>query len=86
MSVDDANLAIKKKIPAIILSNNGSKQLDCSPSSLNIAIEKQEKTPEVFKQVEIYADGSVRHGADVLKLLSLGVKAINWLRPLVHVC
>ncbi|CZR58699.1 probable CYB2-lactate dehydrogenase cytochrome b2 [Phialocephala subalpina] len=36
---------------------------------------------DVFTQVEVYADGGVRYGADVLKLLSLGVKAVGLGRP-----
>ncbi|UKZ78259.1 hypothetical protein TrVFT333_005995 [Trichoderma virens FT-333] len=81
MTVDDAKLAVKNKVPAIILSNHGGRQLDGSPSSLEVAIEIHEKAPEVFKQIEVYADGGVRYGADVLKLLSLGVKAVGLGRP-----
>lgn len=81
MSVDDAKLAVKHKVPAIILSNHGGRQLDGSPSSLEVALEIHEKAPEVFKQIEVYADGGVRYGADVLKLLSLGVKAVGLGRP-----
>lgn len=81
MTVDDAKLAVKHKVPAIILSNHGGRQLDGSPSSLEVALEIHEKAPEVFKQIEVYADGGVRYGADVLKLLSLGVKAVGLGRP-----
>ncbi|RFU78072.1 fmn-dependent dehydrogenase [Trichoderma arundinaceum] len=81
MSVEDAKLAVKNKVPAIILSNHGGRQLDGSPSSLEVALEIHEKAPEVFKQIEVYADGGVRYGADVLKLLSLGVKAVGLGRP-----
>ncbi|KAF8852560.1 FMN-linked oxidoreductase [Acephala macrosclerotiorum] len=46
-----------------------------------VALEIHEKAPEVFTQIEVYADGGVRYGADVLKLLSLGVKAVGLGRP-----
>ncbi|KAH6603975.1 Glycolate oxidase [Trichoderma cornu-damae] len=81
MTVEDAKLAVENKVPAIILSNHGGRQLDGSPSSLEVALEIHEKAPEVFKQIEVYADGGVRYGADVLKLLSLGVKAVGLGRP-----
>ncbi|KAL7783252.1 hypothetical protein V8C37DRAFT_406692 [Trichoderma ceciliae] len=81
MSVEDAKLAVKNKVPAIILSNHGGRQLDGSPSSLEVALEIHQSAPEVFKQIEVYADGGVRYGADVLKLLSLGVKAVGLGRP-----
>ena len=84
MNVEDAVLAVKNKVPAIILSNHGGRQLDGSPSSLEVALEIHEKAPEVFDQIEVYADGGVRYGADVLKLLSLGVKAVGMGRPFMY--
>ncbi|KAL7942016.1 hypothetical protein V8C42DRAFT_333357 [Trichoderma barbatum] len=84
MTVEDAKLAVKHKVPAIILSNHGGRQLDGSPSSLEVALEIHDKAPEVFKQIEVYADGGVRYGADVLKLLSLGVKAVGLGRPFMY--
>uniref|UniRef100_L2FXD8 Cytochrome mitochondrial n=1 Tax=Colletotrichum fructicola (strain Nara gc5) TaxID=1213859 RepID=L2FXD8_COLFN len=81
MSVEDAEAAIENNVPAIILSNHGGRQLDGSPSSLEVAIEIYEKDPEIFKKIEIYADGGVRYGADALKLLALGVKAVGMGRP-----
>ncbi|KAF7562359.1 hypothetical protein G7046_g1767 [Stylonectria norvegica] len=83
-SVEDAVLAVKHKVPAIILSNHGGRQLDGSPSSLEVALEIHQRAPEVFKQIEVYADGGVRYGADVLKLLALGVKAVGIGRPFMY--
>ncbi|RGP79868.1 fmn-dependent dehydrogenase [Fusarium longipes] len=83
-TVEDAKLAVEHGVPAIILSNHGSRQLDGSPSSLEVALEIHEEAPEVFKQIEVYADGGVRYGADVLKLLSLGVKAVGLGRPFMY--
>ncbi|KAF8756987.1 FMN-dependent alpha-hydroxy acid dehydrogenase [Rhizoctonia solani] len=33
--------------------------------------------PEVLASMEVYADGGVRHGTDIAKLLALGVKAVG---------
>jgi isopentenyl diphosphate isomerase/L-lactate dehydrogenase-like FMN-dependent dehydrogenase len=83
-SAHDAKLAVQHGAPAIILSNHGGRQLDGSPSGLEVALEIHEEAPEVFKQIEVLADGGVRYGADVLKLLSLGVKAVGLGRPFMY--
>ncbi|OLN83334.1 Cytochrome b2, mitochondrial 4 [Colletotrichum chlorophyti] len=84
MSVEDAEAAVENKVPAIILSNHGGRQLDGSPSSLEVALEIYEKDPEIFNKIEIYADGGIRYGADALKLLALGVKAVGLGRPFMY--
>ncbi|KAH7153139.1 hypothetical protein EDB81DRAFT_946044 [Dactylonectria macrodidyma] len=80
-SVEDAKLAVKYGAPAIILSNHGGRQLDDSPSALEVALEIYREAPQVFKKLEVYADGGIRYGGDVLKLLALGVKAVGLGRP-----
>ncbi|KAF2449227.1 FMN-dependent alpha-hydroxy acid dehydrogenase [Karstenula rhodostoma CBS 690.94] len=80
-TVDDARLAVKNGAKAIYLSNHGGRQLDTTPSSLEVALEIYEEEPEIFKQIEVYADGGVRYGADALKLLALGVRAVGLGRP-----
>lgn len=83
-SVEDVKLAVKHKVPAVILSNHGGRQLDSSPSSLEVALEIHQEDPDLFNQIEIYADGGIRYGADVLKLLALGVKAVGLGRPFMY--
>ena len=80
-TVDDARLAVANGVKAFMISNHGGRQLDTTPSSLEVALEIYNESPEIFKQVEVYADGGVRYGADVLKLLALGVKAVGVGRP-----
>jgi isopentenyl diphosphate isomerase/L-lactate dehydrogenase-like FMN-dependent dehydrogenase len=84
MTAEDARAAVAHGAPAIILSNHGGRQLDGSPSGLEVAFEIHEEAPEVFKQIEVYADGGVRYGTDVLKLLALGVKAVGVGRPFMY--
>jgi isopentenyl diphosphate isomerase/L-lactate dehydrogenase-like FMN-dependent dehydrogenase len=84
MSVRDAKLAVKHKVPAIVLSNHGGRQLDGAPSALEVALDIYKKAPEVFKKTEVFADGGVRYGTDVLKLLALGVKAVGVGRPFMY--
>ena len=61
--------------------SHGGRQLDTTPSALEVALEIYQEEPEIFKQIEVYADGGVRYGADVLKLLALGVRAVGMGRP-----
>ncbi|OWP04408.1 hypothetical protein B2J93_4413 [Marssonina coronariae] len=81
MTVEDAELAARRGAKAIILSNHGGRQLDGAPSSLEVALEIYQRNPALFRQMEIYADGGVRYGTDVLKLLALGVRAVGLGRP-----
>lgn len=83
-TVEDARLAIQHGAPAIFLSNHGGRQLDTSPSALEVALEIYEQDPAIFKDTEVYADGGVRYGIDVLKLLALGVKAVGLGRPFMY--
>ncbi|KAI1394740.1 FMN-dependent alpha-hydroxy acid dehydrogenase [Hypoxylon fuscum] len=83
-TVEDAQEAVRHGAPAIYLSNHGGRQIDGSRSSLEVAIEIHKKAPEVFSQLEVYADGGVRGGADVVKLLALGVKAVGLGRPFMY--
>jgi isopentenyl diphosphate isomerase/L-lactate dehydrogenase-like FMN-dependent dehydrogenase len=67
-----------------MLSNHGGRQLDTAPSSLEVALEIHQEAPEIFDKIEVYADGGVRYGTDVLKLLALGVKAVGLGRPFAY--
>ncbi|KAI5928592.1 hypothetical protein F4810DRAFT_11893 [Camillea tinctor] len=81
-TVEDAKLAVAAGAPGIFISNHGGRQLDFVPSALEVALEIYEEAPEIFQQIEVYADGGVRYGSDVLKLMALGVKAVGAARPL----
>jgi isopentenyl diphosphate isomerase/L-lactate dehydrogenase-like FMN-dependent dehydrogenase len=83
-TVEDAREAVTQGVKALFLSNHGGRQIDGSPSSLEVALEIYNEDPEIFKQVEVYADGGVRYGTDVLKLLALGVKAVGLGRPFMY--
>ncbi|KAH6699035.1 S-2-hydroxy-acid oxidase [Leptodontidium sp. MPI-SDFR-AT-0119] len=80
-TVEDARMAVEVGARAIFLSNHGGRALDGSPSPVEAALEIFEKDPEIFQQIEVYADGGVRYGTDALKLLALGVRAVGLGRP-----
>ncbi|KAI0971344.1 hypothetical protein F4678DRAFT_432520 [Xylaria arbuscula] len=80
-TVEDARLAVQHGVPAIYLSNHGGRQIDGSRSPLEVAIEINQKDTKIFKEIEVYADGGVRYGTDVIKMLALGVRAVGVGRP-----
>lgn len=80
-NVHEAKDAVANSVPAIYLSNHGGRQLETSPSALEVAHEIYLQAPEIFQQIEVYADGGVRYGSDILKLLAFGVRAVGLGRP-----
>ncbi len=69
MDVEDARLAVDSGADALIVSNHGGRQLDGAPSSIHAlpAI-----AAAVGQQIEVWMDGGIRSGQDVLKARALG--------------
>ncbi|MCK5695843.1 MAG: alpha-hydroxy-acid oxidizing protein [Desulfobacula sp.] len=78
MTVDDALSAVDAGADAIVVSNHGGRVLDFTPGSATVL-------PDIFDvvkgKINILADGGVRTGGDVLKLLALGADAVMIGRP-----
>jgi isopentenyl diphosphate isomerase/L-lactate dehydrogenase-like FMN-dependent dehydrogenase len=70
---DDARRAIDAGADAIVVSNHGGRQLDGVPGSLRALPEVLEA---VNGRVEVMVDGGVRRGADIVKALCLGARAV----------
>lgn len=83
-SVEDAKLAAESGVKGIVLSNHGGRQLNFAPASIDVLREIREEAPEVFEKIEVYVDGGVRRGTDVLKALCLGAKAVGLGRPFLY--
>jgi L-lactate dehydrogenase (cytochrome)/glycolate oxidase len=71
MDVEDAKLAVQAGADALVVSNHGGRQLDGAPSSIHAlpAI-----VAEVGSQIEVWMDGGIRSGQDVLKAWALGAR------------
>ena len=71
MDVEDALLAAQSGADALIVSNHGGRQLDGAPSSIEAlpAIAQA-----VGKDIEVWMDGGIRSGQDVLKARALGAQ------------
>jgi isopentenyl diphosphate isomerase/L-lactate dehydrogenase-like FMN-dependent dehydrogenase len=80
LTSEDALLAVEHGAEGLIVSNHGGRQLDGVAPSL-------EALPEVAEvagdRVEVLLDGGIRRGADVLKALALGAKAVLVGRPVI---
>lgn len=64
-------------IKAIILSNHGGRSLDTAPPAVHTLLEIRKYCPEVFSTIEVWVDGGIRRGTDVVKALCLGAKAVG---------
>ena len=58
--------------------------LDTAPPSLYTLLELRNLAPQVFDKCEIYLDGGVRRGTDVIKALCLGAKGVGMGRPFLY--
>jgi isopentenyl diphosphate isomerase/L-lactate dehydrogenase-like FMN-dependent dehydrogenase len=80
LTAEDALLAVERGASGIVVSNHGGRQLDgATPSVMAL--------PEIVSAVEgrceIYLDGGIRRGTDVLKALALGARAVLIGRPIL---
>ncbi|OAL19898.1 hypothetical protein AYO22_09425 [Fonsecaea multimorphosa] len=83
-SAEDALLAYRAGVDGIYLSNHGGRQLDFAPSSIQTLLEIRRFCPEIVGRIDIFLDGGVRRGSDVLKAICLGAKAVGIGRPFVY--
>jgi isopentenyl diphosphate isomerase/L-lactate dehydrogenase-like FMN-dependent dehydrogenase/predicted heme/steroid binding protein len=75
---EDAVLAARhSRVKGILVSNHGGRALDQSQPALLILYEIRKYAPEVFDSVEVYVDGGIRRGTDVVKALCLGAKQVG---------
>lgn len=75
---DDAAHCVAHGAAAVIVSNHGGRQLDGTPATIKVL---EEVVQAVGGRAEVYLDGGVRRGTDVLKALALGARAVCIGRP-----
>ncbi|MFQ5986721.1 MAG: alpha-hydroxy acid oxidase [Thermoplasmata archaeon] len=81
MTAEDAVMAVEFDVEGIVVSNHGGRQLDGTLGTLDALPEVVEA---VAGKAEVYVDGGVRRGTDVLKALALGARAVLIGRPILY--
>jgi L-lactate dehydrogenase (cytochrome) len=72
LDVEDARIAAGLAIDALVVSNHGGRQLDGAPSSISVL---PEIVSAVQNRCEVWFDGGVQSGQDMVRALALGAKA-----------
>ncbi|MEY3271824.1 MAG: hypothetical protein RLZZ341_725 [Pseudomonadota bacterium] len=81
MEVEDAQLAVQHGADAIVVSNHGGRQLDGAPSSVDAL---PPIVAAVGDKTEVWMDGGIRSGQDVLKAWALGARGTMIGRAMVY--
>lgn len=82
---DVARAAKTEGVEGVVLSNHGGRALDTAPPAVLVLLEVRRYCPWVLEKrgFEIFMDGGVRRGGDVVKCLSLGARGVGVGRPVL---
>ena len=78
LTAEDARLAVEHGADAVWVSNHGGRQLDRVAAGVDVL---EEVVDAVAGRAEVYLDGGIRRGPDVLIALALGARAVFTARP-----
>ena len=78
LTAEDARLSVEAGATAVVVSNHGARQLDRVPAAVDVL---EEIAQAVGGQVEVWVDGGVRRGLDVLIARALGATGVLIGRP-----
>jgi 4-hydroxymandelate oxidase len=81
LRADDASRAVERAAAAIVVSNHGGRQLDRAPATIDALAPIVEA---VDGRAEVYLDGGVRRGLDMVTALALGAHAVFVGRPYLY--
>ncbi len=80
LRADDAVACVEHGARAVIVSNHGGRHLD---TTVTTAMALAEIAPALAGTSEVYVDGGIRRGTDILKALALGARAVLIGRPVI---
>jgi 4-hydroxymandelate oxidase len=80
LTAADARASVRHGARGVVVSNHGGRQLDRVPAALSAL---PEVVAAVDGRAEVYLDGGVRRGSDVLIALALGARAVGVGRPVL---
>lgn len=78
---EDAALAVEHGAAGVWVSNHGGRQLDRVPATIDVL---EEVVAAVQGRAEVYLDGGIRRGTDVVTALALGARAVFLGRPYLY--
>lgn len=78
LTTGDAKRAVAAGADGIVVSNHGGRQLDYTPATAEVL---PRIADAVGDRVEVFVDGGIRRGIDVMKALALGARAVLIGRP-----
>jgi len=73
---DDAREAVRHGVQGIVVSNHGGRQLDTCQNTIDALPDIIDAVRNEKHQIDVYVDGGVRRGTDILKAIALGAKAV----------
>ena len=77
---DDARRAVDAGAAGVIVSNHGGRQFDTAPAAIDALGPISEA---VGDRTEVMVDGGIRRGADIVKAIAMGARAVQIARPIV---
>jgi 4-hydroxymandelate oxidase len=80
LRADDAAACVECGARAVIVSNHGGRHLD---TTVTTAAAIGEVAAALANKAEVYVDGGIRRGTDILKALALGARAVLIGRPVL---
>ncbi|KAI8624997.1 glycolate oxidase [Xylariaceae sp. FL1651] len=88
-TVEDAVIAYEHGVQGIVLSNHGGRSLDTAQAPILTLLEIRKHAPHLLApstrdKFQVFLDGGIRRGTDVLKALALGASAVGIGRPFLY--
>jgi isopentenyl diphosphate isomerase/L-lactate dehydrogenase-like FMN-dependent dehydrogenase len=80
---DDAREAVRHGVQGIVVSNHGGRELDTCQSTIDALPDIMNAVNGETHPIDVYLDGGIRRGTDILKAVALGAKAVLIGRPVL---
>ena len=80
----DARKALDYGCAGIYISNHGGRAVDTAQPAILTLMEIQANCPEILERMEVFIDGGIRRGTDVLKAICLGASGVCLGRPFLY--
>lgn len=85
-TVEDAVIAYQNGVDAIYLSNHGGRSQDTAQAPILTLLEIRKYAPQLIRnpKMQIFIDGNIRRGTDIIKCIALGASAVGIGRPCLY--